>query len=212
MYDADVTGRKVWERTIIQDARLASGLTQGELAARAGTSQPTISAYEHGKKTPTLAVAQRLVQVAGWNLGLQPRVTFTAHPMPPGHLFPFFVPDRLWRIEVPACFRTIHFVDLLDEDCHQVWWDLSNRAERKRVYENVLTYSSEESFVLYVDGALLIDLWDELDLAEPIRKAWTPLIGANRAAPAKTDVHFRHEATYRDNVDVVRYVDEPEVR
>jgi transcriptional regulator with XRE-family HTH domain len=207
MYDARVTKWRVTPRTIIEEARLATGISQSELAERAGTSQPTISAYERGKKTPNLAVTERLLQAAGWNLALQPRVTFTGHPTPPGHRFPFYVPDRLWRIEVSACFRTIHFVDLLDEDCHQIWWDLSNRADRKRVYENVLTYSSEESFVLYVDGALLIDLWDDLDLAEPIREAWAPLIDANRAAPAKTDAHFRHEATRRETVDVVGYVD-----
>lgn len=91
---------------------------------------------------------------------------------------------------MPTCFRTIHFVDLLDEDSSKFWWDLSNRADRKRVYENVLTYSSEESFVLYVDGALLVDSWDELDLAAPIREAREPFIEASRRAPARTDTHF----------------------
>lgn len=155
-----------------------------------------------------MAVTERLVQAAGWTLALQPRVTFTEYPKPPGHRFPFYVPDRLWRIEVPGCFRTIHYVNLLDEDCHRFWWDLSNREDRTTVYENILTYSSEAHFVQYVDGALLIELWDDLELAEPIRQAWAPLIAANRQAPVGGDGHFRHEATRRDSVDVVRYVDE----
>jgi transcriptional regulator with XRE-family HTH domain len=207
MYDAGVTSWRVRPRSIIGEARLATGISQSELAERAGTSQPTISAYEHGKKTPNLAVTERLLQAAGWNLALQPRVTFSEHPAPTGHRFPFYVPDRLWRIEVPTCFRTIHFIDLLDEHSNQFWWDLSKHADRKRVYENVLTNSSEEQFVRYVDGALLIDLWDELDLADPIRDAWEPLIAANRRAPAKHDAYFRHEETRRDTVDVVGYVD-----
>ena len=52
MYDADVTKRRVTERTILEEARIAGGLNQTELAELAGTSQPTISAYERGAKSP----------------------------------------------------------------------------------------------------------------------------------------------------------------
>ena len=124
---------------------LASGLGQAELAALAGTSQPTLSAYERGKKTPGLAVAERIVNAAGWNIALQPRVSFTEHPAPPGFRFPFTVPDRLWRLEAPACFRTIKFFDLIDDDNDKFWWDLSIRADRKLVYERLLTYGDEAS-------------------------------------------------------------------
>ena len=41
---------------LIEVARRASGLTQAELAARSGTSQATMSAYERGLKSPTLKV------------------------------------------------------------------------------------------------------------------------------------------------------------
>lgn len=40
---------------LIEVARRASGLTQAELAARSGTSQATLSAYERGLKSPTLS-------------------------------------------------------------------------------------------------------------------------------------------------------------
>lgn len=33
------------------------GLSQGALPARAGTSRPTLSAYEHGHKSPTMETA-----------------------------------------------------------------------------------------------------------------------------------------------------------
>ena len=40
-------------------------LTQAELAAAAGTSQPTIAAYEAGRKSPTLRTVHRLAEAAG---------------------------------------------------------------------------------------------------------------------------------------------------
>ena len=43
-----------------------SDLTQAELAEAAGTSQPTIAAYEAGRKSPTLRTLHRLAEVAGF--------------------------------------------------------------------------------------------------------------------------------------------------
>ena len=40
-------------------------LTQAELAEAAGTSQPTIAAYEAGRKSPTLRTLGRLAEAAG---------------------------------------------------------------------------------------------------------------------------------------------------
>jgi transcriptional regulator with XRE-family HTH domain len=40
-------------------------LTQAELAEAAGTSQPTIAAYEAGRKSPTLRTLRRLAEAAG---------------------------------------------------------------------------------------------------------------------------------------------------
>ena len=42
-----------------------SDLTQAELAEAAGTSQPTIAAYEAGRKSPTLRTLRRLAEGAG---------------------------------------------------------------------------------------------------------------------------------------------------
>jgi transcriptional regulator with XRE-family HTH domain len=47
--------------TLIRDARHAAGITQVELAARAGTAQPAVAAYESGGKTPNLATLERLL-------------------------------------------------------------------------------------------------------------------------------------------------------
>lgn len=53
---------------------------------------------------------------------------------------------------------------------------LADRGDRARVYEIVLREGTAEDALAYVDGALLIDLWDELVLPAWIRAAWAPVI------------------------------------
>jgi uncharacterized protein len=54
--------------TELRAARTRAGLTQGQLAARTGTSQATLSAYETGRKQPTLATFGRLLAATGAEL------------------------------------------------------------------------------------------------------------------------------------------------
>jgi transcriptional regulator with XRE-family HTH domain len=49
----------------IRTLRRASGLTQAALAQAGHTSQPTIAAYEAGRKSPTLVTVYRLARSAG---------------------------------------------------------------------------------------------------------------------------------------------------
>jgi transcriptional regulator with XRE-family HTH domain len=56
----------------LRDARIRAGLTQAELAQRAGTSQATISAYEHGRKAPSVETLARLLGAAGTRLATTP--------------------------------------------------------------------------------------------------------------------------------------------
>lgn len=55
----------------LRRARQRSRLTQAELAARAGTSQATISAYESGAKQPSIATFTRLLAAAGSRLTVE---------------------------------------------------------------------------------------------------------------------------------------------
>lgn len=55
---------------LISRARRRAGLTQAQLAARAGTSQPVISAYERGRRDPSIETLRRLVGAAGAALTL----------------------------------------------------------------------------------------------------------------------------------------------
>ena len=57
--------------TELRSARQRAGLTQAELARRAGTSQATLSAYEGGRKTPSLNTLHRLLAGTGSRLVVQ---------------------------------------------------------------------------------------------------------------------------------------------
>jgi len=50
---------------LLRALRRRHGLTQADLAQRAGTSQPVISAYERGQRDPTYRTLQKLVAAAG---------------------------------------------------------------------------------------------------------------------------------------------------
>lgn len=56
---------------MLRDARRAAGLTQAELARRAGVTQSVISAYESGRREPALSTLSRLVEATGATLQLQ---------------------------------------------------------------------------------------------------------------------------------------------
>lgn len=51
--------------SIIKAARRRSGLTGKSLAANAGTSASTLSAYEHGTVVPSVATLDRILRASG---------------------------------------------------------------------------------------------------------------------------------------------------
>jgi transcriptional regulator with XRE-family HTH domain len=57
-----------WAGNLIKLARHDAGVSQRELARRAGTSQSTLSAYEGGRKSPTLDTLARIIRAAGQDL------------------------------------------------------------------------------------------------------------------------------------------------
>ena len=54
------------------------------MALRAGTSQPVISAYEHGRRDPTVSTLRRLVEAGGEALRLDAGLAPSGLP-PPGN-------------------------------------------------------------------------------------------------------------------------------
>lgn len=56
---------------LLQLARLKAGISQRELAERAGVPATMISAYERDKRQPTLETLLRLLRAAGFQLRMQ---------------------------------------------------------------------------------------------------------------------------------------------
>jgi transcriptional regulator with XRE-family HTH domain len=167
---------------LLAEARRAAGLSQDELARRAHTSRPTLSAYEHGHKSPTLETAARLLAEAGFELTIQPLVTFVDQVTTRGRTVS--VPTTLRRLPLDRAFASVVLPLHLNWSDPGRRFDLRDRAQRAWVYEIVLREGMPEDILTYVDGALLIDLWDELVIPRDIRAAWTPLIKATRVAAA----------------------------
>ncbi|TDD61121.1 XRE family transcriptional regulator [Actinomadura darangshiensis] len=57
--------------TAVRKRRLALGLTQEELARRAGLTQPALSRLESGGPTPTIGVLDRLAHALGAKLKVE---------------------------------------------------------------------------------------------------------------------------------------------
>ena len=60
-----------FSRHLIRIARRQSGLSQEELARRAATSQAAISAYESGRRSPSVATLSRILEAAGFELRMR---------------------------------------------------------------------------------------------------------------------------------------------
>lgn len=160
--------------TLIARARRHGRLSQQELARRAGTSQPTLSAYERGLTSPTLAVAERIIRSSGHELDLVAQVNFMTHLGPRGE--PFLVPNELWRLELTLAFTDVQLPSHLHWSGPSRVFQLADRQDRARVYEIVMREGTEADLLTYIDGALLLDLWSDLVLPAPLRAAWVPVV------------------------------------
>lgn len=154
--------------------RRAAGLSQDELARKAGTSRTAVSAYEHGRKSPSLDTVDRLVSAAGYQLDARPRVEFVTVAGARGRVV--LVPTRLPQLAAAQALATVELPLTLNWSQPGRIFRLVERGDRARVYELVLREGAAADVIRYVDGALLVDLWDELVLPRAVRAAWSPLI------------------------------------
>ena len=67
----------------LRQAREEASLSQAALAARAGTSQATVSAYESGRKQPSVETLSRLLAATGRRLAAER--TLPREPTPDEH-------------------------------------------------------------------------------------------------------------------------------
>lgn len=163
---------------LISRAREAAGLSKADLAQRAGTSRPTLSAYEHGRVSPRLDTVERILAAAGFRLVTTPALRWHEVEVGRGRTAP--VPDRLPDLPAREAVR------VLDMPLHLEWShpgrsvDLADRRQRARAYEVVLREGSPADIESIVDGALLVDQWEDIVLPRPLRRAWQTAIDATR--------------------------------
>lgn len=168
------------EQLLVQ-AREQAGMSQSSLAEAAGTSRSTLSAYERGRKSPTLATAARIVAATGNRLAVTADIEFRQVIVSGGR--PIAVPLVLPRLAVDRALRSVRLPVHLNWSDRGLLFDLNDRRQRARVYEIVLREGGAEDILEYIDGALLADLWDELVLPDGIRAVWEPLLpGVDAAA------------------------------
>ncbi|HWE91899.1 MAG TPA: helix-turn-helix transcriptional regulator [Pseudonocardiaceae bacterium] len=168
--------------TLLKRVRQAAGLSQRELARRAGTSRTTLSAYEHGAKSPTFATAERLLFAAGYEFAVLPHLQFADQVTSRGRVVA--VPTALPRLALRDALATVALPLHLNWSAPGRLYRLADRSDRARVYEIVLREGTSRDIVKYIDGALLVDLWDELVLPRDVRDAWAPLIEQTSAEVA----------------------------
>src|SRR5260370_16621572 len=59
--------------SLLRRARVGAGMSQAELAFRAGVAQSVISAYEAGRRQPSLPTLAKLIDAAGCDLAVDIR-------------------------------------------------------------------------------------------------------------------------------------------
>ena len=164
--------------TLLEQARREAGLTQAELAQLAGTSHPTLSAYERGRKVPRLDTVERVLAKTGHELALVPTREYTWHKV--GRSRPFAVPSALPRQPIDKAFATVALPLSVDWSEPRSTYNLAKRSDRVRAYQLVLREGSPDDIENFVEGTLLVDGWDDMLLPKPIRDAWQSLIDAAR--------------------------------
>jgi transcriptional regulator with XRE-family HTH domain len=55
---------------LVREARRRSGLTQAQLAERAGVPKSTVGRIESGARVPSTELVERLVEAAGWTVAV----------------------------------------------------------------------------------------------------------------------------------------------
>lgn len=163
-------------KTVIEVARRAAGVSQAQLALWARTQQSSVSEYESRRKSPTLEVVERLLESVDAELAIRPIIDFDVRQDP--EIGQYVVPERLWSVPMPDCFSKIQVLGLLFKSHRPRVWDLSVEAQRIEFYEWVIVRGASDLMLDSVDGILLMQVWDRLNLPDVIREAWQPAIDA----------------------------------
>lgn len=85
-------------------------------------------------------------------------------------------PTSLPRLPTEQALATVALPLHLNWSAPGRQFSMRDRSQRARVYEIVLGEGGPEDVLTYIDGVLLVDLWDELVLPRNIRAAWAPVV------------------------------------
>jgi hypothetical protein len=96
--------------------------------------------------------------------------------MPRGR--PIHVPNQLWKLNPADAFRTVQLPLSVNWSNPGKEFDLSVRRQRARLYEVVIREGMPKDILKFIDGSLLIDLWQEIVLPQVIRTHWEVTIDA----------------------------------
>jgi hypothetical protein len=86
------------------------------------------------------------------------------------------VAEALWRLPLEVSFAKVQLPLSVNWSDPGRTFDLAQRNLRNRCYEIVLREGTPVDIARYVDGALLIDAWDELVLPRDLRREWSRVI------------------------------------
>lgn len=136
--------------------------------------RPTLSAYEHGRVSPTIETFERILTATGHRLNVTPLLDWEEVDIGGGRLAA--VPDRLPDLPAREAVRGLELPLHLDWSKPGRTVDLADRRQRARAYEVVLRDGRSTDIESIVDGALLVDLWTDLVLPRQLRAAWQRLI------------------------------------
>jgi hypothetical protein len=85
---------------------------------------------------------------------------------------PVAVPEDLDDPSLPKASGRVELPFHIRWSGSPITYDLDDRADRARVYEQVLREGTEDDIRFYVDAEQLRALFDELVLPPPVRRAW----------------------------------------
>jgi hypothetical protein len=125
----------------------------------------------------SIDLPRRVGDTAGLNqdeLDAKPRIEFVKVTIRYGRYV--LVPTRLPQLSAERALATVELPLSVNWSEPGRVFRLSDRGDRARVYEIVLSEGNEEEFLRFIDGTLLVDIWDELVLPRAVRAAWSPLI------------------------------------
>jgi transcriptional regulator with XRE-family HTH domain len=96
---------------LIRHARQAAGVTQAQIAHRAGTAQSAVAAYESGTRTPTIATLERLLDACEHDLEMRARPRLRRGAASLMQLAPMILEDLAEDLERDALRLIFGFAD-----------------------------------------------------------------------------------------------------